>query len=77
MYDNPISTIQTTGTQGLCEAQVIFGGQPVKPTSIQGKLITAAIYRGQLGVAGDKEIAVKQMEVSKLFPVGIFQFTDK
>lgn len=72
-----LGQIQTTGAQGLCEAQVIFVGQPVKPTSIQGKLITAAIFREQLGVAGDKEIAVKQMGINKLFPVGIFHFTDK
>src|SRR5438445_13753626 len=35
--------IEASGTQGLGEAQVLFAGQPAKSTSIQEKVITAAI----------------------------------
>lgn len=67
--------IEVAGTQGLGEAQVLFSGQPAKSTSVQEKLITAAIATDQLAVAGDKEVAIKQSGTGKLFPVGIFKAT--
>lgn len=67
--------IEVSGTQGLGEAQVLFSGQPAKSTSIQDKLITAAIATDQLAVAGDKEVAIKQIGTGKIFPVGIFKAT--
>lgn len=69
--------IETSGTQGLGEAQILFAGQPAKATSIQENLITAAITIDPLEVAGDREIAIKQIGTGKLFPVGIFKVTDK
>ena len=67
--------IEVSGTQGLGEAQVLFSGQPAKSTSVQEKLITAAIASDQLAVAGDKEVAIKQIGTGKLFPVGILKVT--
>lgn len=67
--------IEVSGTQGLGEAQVLFSGQPAKSTSVQEKLITAAIATDQLAVVGDKEVAIKQIGTGKLFPVGIFKAT--
>lgn len=69
--------IEVSGTQGLGEAQVLFSGQPAKSTSVQEKLITAAIATDQLAVAGDKEVVIKQIGTGKLFPVGIFKATVK
>ena len=62
--------IEVSGAQRLGEAQVLFSGQPAKTTSVQEKLITAAIADDQLAVIGNKEIAIKQIETGKLFPVG-------
>ena len=67
--------IEVSGTQGLGEAQVLFSGQPAKLTTVQEKLITAAITTDQLAVAGNKEVAIKQIATGKLFPVGIFKLT--
>lgn len=67
--------IEVAGTQELGEAQVLFSGKPAKSTSVQEKLITAAIDIEQLAVAGDKEVAVKQIGTGRLFPVGIFKVT--
>lgn len=65
--------IEVAGTQGLGEAQVFFAGQPAKLTSIQDKLITAAIGPDQVAVSGVREISIKQVGTGKLFPVGIFK----
>lgn len=65
--------IEVASTHALGEAQVIFGGQTAKSTSIQEKLITAAISPDQFAVAGDKDIAIKQIGTGKIFPVGIFK----
>lgn len=67
--------IEVTGTQGFGEAQVLFAGQPAKATSVQEKLVTAAIATDQLAVAGDKEVVIKQIGTGKLFPIGIFKAT--
>ena len=67
--------VEVSGTQGLGEAQVLFSGQPAKSTSVQEKLITAAIATDQLAVVGNKEVAIKQIGTGKLFPVGIFKAT--
>ena len=69
--------IEVSGTLGLGETQVLFSGQPAKSTSVQEKLITAAIAADQLAVVGDKEVAIKQIGTGKLFPVGIFKATAK
>lgn len=65
--------IDVSGMQGLGEAQVLFAGQPAKSTSIQEKLITAAITTDQLAVVGEKEIVIQQIGSGKQFPVGIFK----
>lgn len=65
--------IEASGIQGLGEAQVLFAGQPAKSTSIQEKLITAAITTDQLAVVGEKEIVIQQIGTGKQFPVGIFK----
>jgi len=67
--------IEVSGTQGLGEAQVLFSGQPAKLTTVQDKLITAAIATDQLAVAGNKEVVIKQIATGKLFPVGTFKLT--
>ena len=69
--------IETSGTQGLGEAQVLFDGQPGKLTAFQEKLITTAISVDQIAVPGDKDIVIKQVGTGKLYPVGIFKVTDK
>jgi hypothetical protein len=69
--------IETSGTQGLGEAQVLFAGQPGKLTAIQEKIITTAISIDQIAVLGDKDIIIKQVGTGKLYPIGIFKVTDK
>lgn len=69
--------IEVSGAQGLGEVQVLFSGNPAKSTSVQGKLITAAIGVDQLSITGDKEIAVKQIETGKIFSVGTFKVINK
>lgn len=64
--------IEVSGTQGLGEAQVLFAGQPAMTTSVQEKIITAAIAPEQLAELGKKEIVIKQLTTDKLFPVGTF-----
>lgn len=59
-------------TQNFGEAQVLFGGRPAKTTSVQTKLITAAISPEEL-IPGDKEVIVKHMASGKTFPVGVFK----
>lgn len=65
--------IEVSGTQGLGEAQVLFSGKPAKATSIQEKLITAAIPTEQLAELGDKEVSIKQMATNKVYSVGVFK----
>lgn len=64
--------IEVSGTQGLGEAQVIFGGQPAKMTSVQEKNVNAAISTEQLTQAGNKEVVIKQISTGKTYPVGTF-----
>jgi hypothetical protein len=64
--------IEVSGTQGLGEAQVLFGGQPAMVTSVQEKGITASIAPEQLTELGKKELVIKQIATNKLFPVGVF-----
>ena len=68
--------IEVSDTQGLGDAQVIFDGKPAKTTSVQDKLITAAIFPEQLKVSGNKKIYIKQSKTGKLFTVGIFKVGD-
>ena len=64
--------IEVAGTQGLGEAQVIFGGQPAKATSVQEKNVNAAISTEQLSQAGNKEVVIKQIATGKTYVVGTF-----
>jgi hypothetical protein len=68
--------IENSGTRDLDELQVFFAGQPAKATSVQEKLITAAIAPDQITVTGDKEILIKQISTGKLFPVGTFKVSN-
>ncbi len=63
---------EVAGTQGLGEAQMIFGGQPAKATSVQEKNVNASISTEQLTQAGNKEVLIKQTSTGKTFPVGTF-----
>lgn len=65
--------IEATGTQGLGEAEVLFGGQPAMATSVQEKVVTAAIAPEQLAEPGKKEVAIRQIATNKVFPVGVFE----
>lgn len=69
--------IEVTSTVGLEGAQVMFGDKPAKATSIQNKLITAAIAIEQIGVLGEKNIYIKQSKTGKSFPVGVFKVNVK
>lgn len=69
--------IEVSGTQTIGEAQVLFDGKPAKSTSIQAKLITAAISPAQLVEPGEREVAIKQMATNKITPVGVFTVTKK
>lgn len=69
--------IEVSGTQTIGEAQVLFDGKPAKSTSIQEKLITAAISPAQLVEPGEREVAIKQMATNKITPVGVFTVTKK
>jgi hypothetical protein len=62
--------IEVESTKGLGEAQLMFGGQPAKVTSVQEKIITAAVDANQIATAGDKEVVIRQIESGKLLPVG-------
>lgn len=64
--------IEVAGTHGLGEAQVIFGGQPAKATSVQEKNVNAAISTEQLSKAGTKEVVIKQIATRKTYVVGTF-----
>jgi hypothetical protein len=64
--------IDISSTQGLGDAQLIFDGKPAKSTSVQDKLVTAAISHEQLEAPGAKKIFIKQISTGRLFPVGTF-----
>lgn len=64
--------IKVSSTEGLMDAQVIFDGKPAKTTSIQNKLITAAIDPEQIKVSGEKNIYLKQAKTGELFFIGVF-----
>lgn len=64
--------IEVSGGQGLGEAQVLFSGQPAKSTSVQTKLITAAIAPGNFSQVGKNEISIRQVSTGKVFHVGMF-----
>lgn len=61
--------IEVAGTQGLGEAQVIFGGQPAKVTFVLEKNVNAAISTEQLSQAGNKEVVIKQISTEKTYVV--------
>jgi hypothetical protein len=67
--------VEVAGGQGLGEAQVIFAGKPAKLTTVQDKLITAAVDPLQLSQVGEREVFIKQSGTGKLFPVGVFKIT--
>lgn len=69
--------IEVADTRGLGEAQVLLSGQPAKLTTVQDKLITAAITTDQLASAGDKAVAIKQIGTGKIFSVGTFKIIEK
>lgn len=69
--------IEVTGLEGLGGAEVVFAGQPAKKTSIDRKLITAAISFDQIAVVGDKEVTIKQVGTGRQFPVGVFKVTEQ
>lgn len=62
--------IQVSGALWLGDAQVLFSGQPARATSVQPKLITAAISPENFSKSGKKEISIKQVSTGKVFPVG-------
>ncbi|MES2025435.1 MAG: hypothetical protein V4448_07755 [Pseudomonadota bacterium] len=64
--------IEVVGTQGLGDAQVLFGGQPAKGTSVQDKNVNAAISTEELIQPGSKDVVVKQISTGKTYPVGTF-----
>lgn len=64
--------IEVAGTQGLGEAQVIFGGQPALGTSVQERNVNAAISADQLTKEGNKEVSIKQLSTGKIYSVGTF-----
>lgn len=64
--------IEVVGTQGLGDAQVIFGGQPAKVTSVQDKYVNAGISTEELIQPGSKDVVVKQISTGKTYPVGTF-----
>ena len=64
--------IESTGTTGFGNAEVIFDGQPALSTSVQKKLVTASISAKQLNELGNKEILIKQITTGKTFHVGTF-----
>jgi len=63
--------IAVSDTQGFGEAQVIFGGEPVR-TVVQDKLITAAIPVRQLNQVSSKEVLIKQISTGRVYTVGTF-----
>jgi hypothetical protein len=64
--------IQVESTQGLGEAQVLFGGQAGKSTNIGDKLITTAIAPELLNKPGTMAVTVKQVSTGNTYPVGTF-----
>jgi hypothetical protein len=65
--------IEVSDTQGLGDAQVLFGGEPAKITVVQSKLITASVAPQNFAQPGSKEVAIKQVSTGKVFPVGTFK----
>lgn len=67
--------VEVESTNGLGEAQIMFGGQPAKLTSVQEKIITAAIDAEQIATTGEKEVVIKQIGSGKLIPIGTVRLT--
>jgi hypothetical protein len=64
--------IEVKSTKGLGEAQLMFGGQSAKVTSVMEKHVNAAISIEQINQSGNKEVVIKQISTGKTYPVGIF-----
>lgn len=69
--------IEVSGTKGLGDAQVIFGGKLAKASSVQTNLVTASIAPELFEKPGVIKIFIKQSKTGKLFPVGIFRVDSK
>lgn len=67
--------VEVESTNGLGEAQIMFGGKPAKSTSVQEKIITAAIDADQITTTGEKEVVIRQIGSGKLFPIGTVRLT--
>lgn len=67
--------VEVESTNGLGEAQIMFGGQPAKSTSVQEKIITAAIDANQIATMGEKEVVIRQIVSGKLIPIGTIRLT--
>lgn len=65
--------ISVSNTKEFGEAQVVFGGQPARFTSVQDKAINAAVDGNFLKQAGVKDVAIKQISTGKTFSVGQFK----
>lgn len=65
--------ISVPSTKNFGEAQVVFGGQPARVTSVQENAINAAVDGNLLKQAGVKEVMVKQISTGKLITVGQFK----
>lgn len=62
--------IKVNSTEGLGEAQVLFGGQAAEKIVVTPDLITAAIPPAWINAAGDKTVEIKQVGSQKTFAVG-------
>jgi hypothetical protein len=65
--------IKVNSTEGLGDAQVLFGGQPAEKIALAPDLVTAAVPAAWFASAGDKEIVIKQVGSQKTFAVGSFK----
>lgn len=65
--------IEVSETQGVGELEVYFNGQRALKTSVQEKLITAAISPEMLTKPGKYSVVVKQLSTNKLLIVGDFE----
>ena len=65
--------IKVNSTEGLGEAQVLFGGQPAEKIAFAPDLVTAAVPAAWFASAGDKEVVIKQVGSQKTFAVGVFK----
>lgn len=64
--------IEVSKTQGAGDLEVFFDGRRASATSVQEKLITAAIPPEMLAKAGRYIVVVKQPSTNRLLTVGVF-----